>query len=284
MQIRLVAVVGSHLDVLPHMLSHYSRLGVDSLWINLHMNSYHDVLYYQALEIAEQFGAEIKSIYIGKWLQSVNPFLYAASREKHPNDWFLMADVDEFQVYPQELRSFFQRMDDAGYDYIEGCVIDRLARDGGFPAVDPHISIWSQFPIAGMITYPLLGANIQKIVAAKGCVSIGPGQHEAFGGHGCPRKKEYIPVHHFKWFQGLDLRLKARVEFYRANDEPIWIESQKFLDYWAEKPNVDLTDPRFFAAESTQEYPLWEEVKNLVFSLTPRAQECASLEVVNQKP
>jgi hypothetical protein len=273
MNIHLVTVVGSHIDLLHHMLQHYRQIGVDSLTINIHLETYADPLYGQILDIAKQYDGEIGAVYAGKWLQSVNPFLYGQAREKRPKDWFVVADVDEFQIYPRDLRDFLTEMEECGYDHVEGCFVDRIGKEGSFPEVS-QAPLWGQFPLAGMITYPLLGGNIQKIVAAKGTVKLGPGQHFARNGAGCPRQQEYIPVHHFKWSKGLIERLRKRAGLYKAFDDPIWVESQRFIDYYdAHGGCFDISDPRLLLAECGKEYPLWKYVKELVLLNTPRDQQ-----------
>jgi hypothetical protein len=157
-------------------------------------------------------------------------------------------------------------MDALGFDYVEGCMIDRIAKDGSFPSVVDDITVWEQFPLAGLITYPVLTANILKIVAAKGFVNLGLAQHSACNGLGCPRECEYIAVHHFKWSKGIVERLRRRIELYKTYGEAIWPESQKFLEYVEQHGGkIDVSDPAFCLAESTTQYPFWEVVKQNVW-------------------
>jgi hypothetical protein len=267
-KIHLVTVVGSDVEFLPHMLAHYVDFGFDSLLVNVHLDSYGDALFDRVRKITDKFNGEIWSVFVGKWLQSVNPFLYAHTLRQKPHDWFVLADLDELQVYPEDLRSFFFKMDQSGFDFVEGCIVDRIARDGSLPKLVNDKTIWEQFPLAGLITYPILKANILKVVAAKGFVRLAPGQHSALNGRGCPREQMFIPVHHFKWQEGLVERLQKRVELYKLYGEPIWPESQKFLDYYEQHyGKVDVADPNFFLAESTRKYPLWGVVKDRVLSI-----------------
>jgi len=266
-RIHLVTVVGADLQQFPHMLNHYAEFGFDSLLVNVHLDSCASSLLDEVTIIARKFGAEIDSVFIGKWLQSVNPFLYAHTMRQRPRDWFVLADSDEFQVYPANVREFLSGIDSQGFDYVEGCVIDRVARNGGFPEIVNKPTIWEQFPLAGLVTYPILGGNILKVVACKGRVSLGPGQHSAHSGRGCPRNLHYIPVHHFKWCKGVVDRLRRRIEFYKAYDEAIWRESQRFIHYIeTHDGKIDIFDPQYFLAESTSEYPLWPIVKDYVLS------------------
>ena len=260
--------MGANAVLLPHTLAHYASLGFDSLIVNVHLTSYDDPLLPRVRAIAQEFGAEIGSIYIGKWLKSVNTFLYGQTLCERPNDWFVLADVDEFQIYPEDIRTFFSKMDEAKFDFVEGCVIDRIARDGSLPAVAADRAIWEQFPLAGMITFPILKANILKVVAAKGYVRLAWGQHSALSGRGCPREQQYIQVHHFKWWSGLTDRLEERVEFFKQHGVSIWDESQRFIDYCRQHDGkIDVSDPELFVAESGTEYTLWPNVKERVLEV-----------------
>jgi hypothetical protein len=249
------------------MLAYYADLKLDSLLVNVHVERYDDPLLDSVREIAKCFHADIDSIYVGKWLQSVNPFLYAHSLRQRPLDWFILADTDEFQVYPKEIHTLLAEMDRLGFEYVEGCIIDRLARDGSFPKIERSKNLWEQFPLAGLITYPLLGGNMLKVVAAKGFVAIAPGQHAAQSGKGCPRDRTFIPVHHFKWSKGIVERLRERVEFYKRYREGLWTESQRFLDYCDKhEGKIDVRDPQFFLSESMMDFPSWEVIKRHVLS------------------
>lgn len=268
MGIHLVTVVGSNINVLPHMLAHYAGLGVDSMQVNVHLERFDDPLFVEAQAVCREYGAEISSVFVGKWLQAVNPFLYEYTRRQKPDDWFLLADVDEFQVYPEDIRSFLLKMDRRGFDCVDGCLIDRVARDGSLPEVLKTKTIWEQFPLAGLLTYTILGANVLKVVAAKGHVKIVSGQHFAVGGKVAPRTEAFVPVHHFKWQKGVDARLRRRVDLFQQYEVKHWPESQRFLDYCARHDDkIDVDDPRFCFADSTTVYPLWNDVKGRILTL-----------------
>jgi hypothetical protein len=246
------------------MLEHYLGLGVDSLIVNAHVRDSEDPALEQIRGITDQLGCGIASVTVGPWLQEVNPTIYERSRQEHPNEWFLLADQDELQVYPGDLREIIERCEAAGYDYIEGCFIDRLATEGRFPPVHPRRSIWEQFPLGGFLSTPILDANPNKIVAAKGHVKLMPGQHAALSGRGCPVEECYVQVHHFKWVEGIVERLERRVAFYRDNQDPLWQESARFVEYArAHAGRIDISDPLFYIAECSPAYPFWDTVKRL---------------------
>jgi hypothetical protein len=263
--IHLVTVVGSRLDLLPHMLRYYRGIGITSLLVNLHLDTYQSPLFHKACAICKTFGATIDGVFIGKWLQGVNPFLYWQTRRQHLDDWFILADVDEFQAYPRDVRLFLSDMDKQGYDYVQGCLLDRIGRDGTFPSVAEDMPVWEQYPLAGLVTYRILKANILKIVAAKGYVRLAPGQHGAVNGTGCPVEQECIQVHHFKWSSDVVTRLEHRVDLYTAFNEVIWPESQRFIEYYrATGGRIDVDDPELLLVESALEYPHWNTVKEMI--------------------
>jgi hypothetical protein len=267
LKIHLTTVAGVFVEVLPHMLEHYRALGVESFFVNAHLTHPNDSVLDRIQDITGKFGCGIQSITCGPWLQQVNPSIYARTRQAYPDDWFILADQDELQLYPADLHSILEECDAQGYDYLEGGFIDRIATDGGFAAVSRSTSIWEQFPLGGYISTPILDANPNKIVAAKGRVKVVPGQHAAASGRGCPVEACYVQVHHFKWVAGIVERLERRMAFYKEHDDPLWQESAEFLEYVrAHDGRIDLTDSRFHIAPCSPRHPSWDIVKRLCWN------------------
>jgi Glycosyl transferase family 2 len=269
--VHLVTVVGGYAGVLPHMLAHYRALGVRSFIVHVHAASDTDPVLHQVEQITREFGCGIASVTVGEWLHNTNRTLYRQAMQSRPNDWFLIADQDELQIYPRDLNALLAHSERRGCDYIEGCFLDRFARDGSFPEVLPNESIWHQFPLAGFVSAPVLEANPNKIVVARGFVELGPGQHYAFSGRGCPPEELYIPVHHFKWVSGVLDRLAHRTEFRRQRNDRYWQESQRFVDHCrAHGGRLDIAEPSFYLAEALPDYPHWREVKRLSMEMAAR--------------
>ena len=268
MNVHLVTVAGGCVDALPHMLAHYRGLGIESFFINVQIPAANDPLLDRVEEISRRFGCRIAGVFVGEWLNGTNREIYKRTRETWPDDWFVNADQDELQLYPGDLLDILRDCDRRGYEYVEGCFLDRLARDGSFPAVSAQPSLWQQFPLAGFVSAPILQANPNKIVAAKGRVPLGGGQHYALSGRGCPPEQLYIPVHHFKWIAGILDRLEARASFRRERGDPYWEESQRFVDYCrAHNGRLDVTDGSFYLSEASPAYAGWEHVKRLSMEL-----------------
>lgn len=260
MGIHLVSVVGGPAcaGVLPHMLKHYLSLGVDSVILNAHATTRDEQALAEAEEIAGRFGIRLQSVVIGPWSQGINPMLYGVSRLSRPDEWFVMADQDELQVYPDELKSIVEFCDRRGYNYIEGCFVDRVAEGGRLEAVEQQRPIWEQYPIGCVISAKLLRANPNKIVAAKGSVRVWSGQHKALSGVGCSPLECYVPVHHFKWVAGVERSLANRIALFKHLKEPFWEESCRFLEHLRAHGVIDLDNPSIRAARCEPKYPFWQ--------------------------
>ncbi len=266
MKIHLVTVVGSHLGlhlgIFDQMLRHYKESGIDSILVNVQPEQFGDSFHKAVARIVKSYDGRIVSVFIGKWSQFVNAFLYQHTMAQAPLDWFLLADTDEFQVYPDDVTSVIRAVDEGGFDYINGFVVDRLSHDGTFADVKPDISLWEQYSLGGLITFPLLGANMLKIVAAKGWVRTAPGQHFAYTGKGSPASQCYIPVHHFKWTAGLLDRLRDRVAYLKRTNAGLWQESDRFIQHCdSNGGKIDVNQPSFMLSESGKVCPHEELLK-----------------------
>lgn len=268
MKARLVTVIGESLDLLPHMLQYYKSVGVEEIIIHAHLNSYDQSRIEHISEAASHFDVKVSSFNIGPWFPTTNLHLYELSRADHPQDWFLLADQDEFQVFPDELLDVLGFCNRKGYDFIEGCLIDRVSTSGELGRATTDQPIWSQFPIGSVFAARCLGSVANKIVAAKGFVKIGIGQHHAYTGIACPSSEVYIPVHHFKWVEGLFSRLDQRVQFLNliqkapfSNAGLYLSECRRFMAYFERKGRIEIEDPQLLAAACGSiypfEYPFW---------------------------
>ncbi len=264
MTIHLVTVVGASADVLPHMLAHYRQCGVENLIIYAHGSSCDDPLFATVEKCANENGAVIAGTSTGPWITDVNPRLYRMARIRYPNDWFLLADQDELQVYPDEIKALVEYCDKHGYTYIEGALVDRLAKDGRLTTVSRDRPIWVQFPLGSFLTGTLLRGVANKIVAVKGLAIVGDGQHHSLSGVGCPPLITYVPVHHFKWIDSLPEMLRKRVAVstcIRSDEYDLYTaECKRFLKYFDEMGRIDVTDQRFLVRSCEPTYPLWSTI------------------------
>ena len=263
--IHLVTVVGGKIEALAHMLEHYRSLGVESFFVNLQLSADDDPAREQVEEITRRFGCGIASVTVGNW-QMVLQDLYLKPRERYPSDWFLVADQDEFQVYPAPVHDVIRAC--GRYDTIRGCLVDRVARDGSFATLLAEQPIWDQYPLGGLLTTQILHGDPRKVVAVRGPVPLKKGNHHAYEGTACPTRDFYIPIHHFKWTAGLEERLRARAESLKQGGFAQWHESERFLEYYRlSGGRIDIDDPNLLVAECAPDYPHWEQFKKMVLRL-----------------
>ena len=272
MNIHMITVVGSYVKIMPHLLKHYSDLGVNSFHINVHLKASNDPVLAAVERITTNANCTINKIVIGPWHESVNQELYQEGRAQYPNDWFVIADQDELHIYPDALEEIIKYCERHNYDYVEGCFLDRVAADGCFPLVG-KAPIWQQFPLAGFISYPLMCAYPRKVVLAKGYVDLVHGQHAARNGRLCPAAECFAQVHHFKWVETIAARLHERAEHYESGAwhslfHGISQEQRRFLAYYHQHDGAfDLQERRFYLAPCGPQYssyPYWEEIKRQV--------------------
>lgn len=274
MDITLVTVVGQPINLLPHMLDHYESMGIGRFDVHVHLRDQADPALDIVREILLPRGHQVASVTTGGlWIGTqIRVQQDITSVPSKPNEWYLLADQDEFQAYPEPIHVILEKCGRAGYDYVCGCMLDRVARDGSLGSVAGGTPIWKQFPMAGFFTYPVLRGNPRKIVAMKGGLRLaGSGHHYAENGSPCPLSEYFIQVHHFKWTAGLVAHLRERVRVLHAIGNRDWQESERVLAYLeANDYRIALNDPRFLMAECGDRYPRWAEVKNLIPALPPR--------------
>jgi len=279
MKVHLVSVIGSDIKLLPHMLRHYRQMGIDSFLISLNLGYPGDPMIEEARRFMDEFGCEIYNVHVGEWTNEVNTRLYAESR-KNPDDWYILADLDEFQEYPRDLFAIIEECESKGYDYIEGCFIDRIAADGGFPEIIYDRPIEDQFPLGCTFTYRMLGGYPLKVVAAKGHVSISVGNHNANTGVACPIDECFAQVHHYKWDKSVVNRMKQRA--YNKELGSYMVSCRRFVDYVrANNGRIDVSDPRLFVGKCKPQYEYWSFIKQEVQAYPNRPGHISHKTVLN---
>ena len=221
--IKLLTVIGHGTNILPHFIEHYERQ-VDEINIVVYVS---DI----ALDLEEEVKNVIKNYNKIKIVKVIKErvfdwnkvtTLYNFIKYKNPNDWWVIADVDEFHLYPDDdLKMLISDCDKNGWDIVRGGFIDRIGIDGTFPELN-KTSIWEQFPNAGFFRYPMSSACPNKICVVKGEIEITSGQHYAKIGDQttwkhqgwahpliAPYETHSVQVHHFKWDKTSIERVKA---------------------------------------------------------------------------
>jgi hypothetical protein len=235
-------------ELLPHFLSHYTKLGVHRILVVVRTNE-RDRFFVQAEGDAGQFPASVHWFPSDKFADNDKSDVEQSVLCKNgvqSDDYVMHLDLDEFQEYPAPLAEIVRLMNLRDDWALRGWIVDRVAEDGGLPPIRPTPSIGEQFPIGCAATEVVLGAWTQKIVLCRGRVRLQGGvRHDTCNAyyHDVPmgHPHQYV-VHHFKWIDGLAERLQARLE--TAAIGPAYAqECRRFIAYWKEHGRFDLAAP-----------------------------------------
>jgi hypothetical protein len=282
--IRLVTVIGHGIELLPHFIGHYQQ-HVDEINIVVYETEQFPTLSKDVREIISNYD-NVKIVRTHKdrifdWERVTMLYNYITNKE--PNDWWVIADIDEFHLYKNEnLQSIIKNCNDFGYVLVRGGFIDRIGPDGEFVDIQKDKSIWSQFPNAGFFRYPLSNANPNKVCIKKGHVELTPGQHYAkFNGHTTWRwqgwnhplisKHDNVQVHHFKWDRTAIDRIKDVANIkqpYAFSDEyKLMYDKLRRCRY-----KINLTDPEFMfglnlVKPKFNQYTQWDKLYNKIISI-----------------
>ena len=211
----LVTVVGENTHILPHMLKHYEDQ-IDKAYVCVYRQGKDDGI----LEEIEELGIKPFMVFTeDKYNWNRVTDIYNTVKQTKPNDWWIVADDDELQVYPDNIEIIIKDCERYGYDFVTGGFLDRIGIDGTFPEVTRETDIHKKFPLAGFFRYPMSGACPNKVTLMKGYQDITSGQHYASFADGTnswgtkhpkrmPVEEVFTQVHHFKWDSTCIKRIK----------------------------------------------------------------------------
>ena len=267
MRVHLVTMVGHSVTTLAPMLTHYRELGIESFHIYLHRAPGRDAALEEAQDLCRSVPGAVTHIIEGDWLDCQAKAFSEMSG--CPNDWFVLADQDEFQLYPAKLESVLQECESHGFDHVRGALVDRVAAEGALPPLDPSLSVWEQYPIGTVLTYAVCGGDPRKIVAARGSVRLANGgHHTAISGRALPVSALLVQVHHFKWVAGVVEYLQARTSCSPPYASLVQQEAERFLLFFeANGHRIPLEEPGLLAQRCTPHYPKWSAVTALLNSV-----------------
>lgn len=273
--VKLITVVGHGLKLLSYFIEHYQKQ-VDEILIAVYETDLNPKINEQVSNIVRNYD-NVKVVFTTKervydWEKVTQ--LYNFIKNKHRSDWYVIADIDEFHLYPKnDLRGLISDCESNGWDIVRGGFIDRIGMGGEFSEIKNGISLWKQYPNAGFFRYPMSTACPNKICVMKGYVDITAGQHYAkIDNHTtwrwqgwnhpliAPIETHSVQVHHFKWDStSIDRILSV------ANINEEYAYSGEYHQMYKElkKSNfkIDLTKPEYMF-ELGLTYPEYERYKN----------------------
>jgi hypothetical protein len=271
---KLITVIGHGVNLLPHFIEHYQKQ-VDEINIAVYETELYPNLTEEVNEVIKNYN-KVKIVItiqdrIFDWEKVTQ--LYNFIKSKHKNDWYVIADIDEFHLYPDDnLHKLIYDCQENGWDVVRGGFIDRVGVDGTFPELNNE-SLWNQFPNAGFFRYPMSKACPNKICVMKGYIDVTSGQHYAkIDDHTtwrwqgwnhpliAPIETHTVQVHHFKWDSTSIDRM-----FNVANINEEYAFSNEYFQMYKElkKTNfkIDLTNPDFMF-EIGLTYPEYNHYRN----------------------
>ena len=280
--IRLATVVGSRTNILWHFLTYYSGI-VDEICVGVY--DWEDKkLSEEVAEIIKQFPkAKIvltRTAEKYNWETVTN--MYNEIKNQHPEDWWIVADDDEFHKYSQPLEYIVHDCEENGWDLVRGGFVDRIGPDGTFPELQPEEDIFKQFPLAGFFRYPLSGACPNKICIMKGRIELTNGQHYAKidgqttwkwqgWNHPLINPNHTVQVHHFKWDKTCVDRIKSVAEI---NEEYAYSSEYAIMykNLRRKQFKIDTTNPDFYFENGNDiatfnGYKNWNKLINKIVSI-----------------
>ena len=115
----LVTVCGHNTTMLYHMLNHY-HLHMDEIFVVLYAHHKKDPVIEQGLHILEKFNLKPHKIVYERpfdWERVTQH--YNETKLLKPDDWWIVADDDEFHVYPKPIRELIEDCENHNYQLVE---------------------------------------------------------------------------------------------------------------------------------------------------------------------
>jgi hypothetical protein len=282
--IKALSVVGHGTNLIPHFVDHYSNY-VDEIQLIVYQSLIQPSLITEVKDIVKDY----KNVKIVKTIEDrvfdweKVTALYNIIKSKSPNDWWVIADIDEFHLYPDDdIKKLINKCEKFGWDLVRGGFIDRIGPDGEFSELKDGINIFKQFPNMGFFRYPMSKACPNKVCIMKGHVEITAGQHYAkINGqttwrwqgwnHPLINPDSFVQVHHFKWDKTSIDRVKAVASI---NQEYAYSEEYRLMykELGKTKFKINLNNPEFMFEKSNgqaefKRYKQWDKLIKKIISI-----------------
>ena len=276
----LVTVVGENTHILPHMLKHYED-SIDKAYVAVYRQSEDDGI----LEEIEELGIEPFMVFTEpkyNWERVTE--IYNTVKQTKPNDWWIVSDDDELQVYPEPIEDIIESCERKGYEFVTGGFLDRIGIDGTFPKVTRETDLHRAFPLAGFFRYPISKACPNKVTLMKGYQNITSGQHYASfndGGNSwgtkhrrrMPIEECFTQVHHFKWDSSCIDRIKKVAdvdkEYAYSHEYSVMYDAIKNYNWKIDVNNLKylVEELKEFSYIDYTDYPHWSTLTKKIVTI-----------------
>ena len=187
-----------------------------------------------------------------------------------PDEWWIVADLDEFAVFPKPLEQFIY--EDLMYndvDFMYGIMLDRIGENGEFSELTYDDNIWKKFPNVGFISRSIRKNDVNWAGLLKGKYKLYEGQHkfthfpnshEEYANY-IKDNKSLIQIHHFRWKRD---HIDIEKEYVKMGEKWWGAQHQKVLDYMLEHNKIDVKDSRFLIENCPNDkfdsYSKWKDL------------------------
>jgi hypothetical protein len=209
----------------PHFLNYYSAVGIDHFFF----------------AVDEAIASSVESV-TRHWpctawrtadaaesLYGVKAVSDMRRRHCEPDEWVVIADLDEFHLYPAPLPTLISSAETEGSNNIHGTMVDMLAEDGGLPPLPPPDGdLWALFPRRCALTRRLRGGADTKCDVVR---ETTPSHHCLIGEKPRDSSTSY-EIAHFKWHEGAIERMEHALAVTRDVGEHWWVEYERLLEHW----------------------------------------------------
>ena len=118
--LRVVSVIGHGVNLIPHFIQHYSKFNVDEILFYVYESDLYPDLKRQVEEkIKDHKNVRIcgfRKSRVFDWEEVTA--IYNSCKDEHPNDWWMVADVDEFHLYNDHPRRIADDCEKNGWDLV----------------------------------------------------------------------------------------------------------------------------------------------------------------------
>ena len=281
--IRALSVIGHGIDLIPHYVNHYSK-HVDEIQFIVYQSELYPNLLNEVQEKIKNYDNVkiVKTIKerIFDWEKVTQ--LYNFIKSKNPNDWWVIADIDEFHLYSDKLIKLISNCNMYGWDIVRGGFIDRIGPNGEFSELQSDINIFEQYPNMGFFRYPLSKACPNKICVMKGYVELTSGQHYASidghttwkwqgWNHPLINPHSFVQVHHFKWDSTAIERIKnvadVKQEYAYSKEYETMYQSLRKNRFKIDLNNKDYMFENSEGVSQYSKYSNWDKLIKKIISI-----------------
>jgi hypothetical protein len=262
------------------MLKHYENI-VDEVFVVVYRENENDGI----LEEVESLGIKPYMVVTEpKYNWDKVTEIYNTIKRLKPNDWWIVSDDDELQVYPYDVKDIIKECEENNFTFVTGGFLDRIGDGGTFPLVENDSNIYELFPYAGFFRYPMSNACPNKVTLMKGFQDLTSGQHYADFGNNknswgrwhknrMPIDIVFTQVHHFKW----DSTCKERInDVANTRFDYTWFWEYEKLFNEFEKNNwvIDINNPSYFIEKMNifnkieyTDYSKWNLIRDKIITI-----------------